>query len=214
MKSPVRQAADRYRRWKNLYYYSLGKAALDPAYPAVAALFRGSSRPLLDLGCGMGLLTAYLRASGHAAHVIGIELDAEKVDVAREVLGEADAEFHPGDAFSFPPHQGDVVMLDVIHYFDDAQQQALLVRIAESLAPGGIAAIRFTLNERHWRFALTRAEEWFVHRSGWIPTTGHNFPTADEMTRPFTVAGCDVTLEPMWGCTPFNSYLLVARRRV
>ena len=53
-------AARRYRAWPNLYYYAHGKIALDPAYPASARLLADSSHPLLDLGCGMGLLAAYL----------------------------------------------------------------------------------------------------------------------------------------------------------
>lgn len=212
MKSPLRRTAERFRRWPNLYYYAQGKLALDPAYPAVARELAASPRPLLDLGCGMGLLAAWMRAHGHRAAITGLDVDGQKIAVANEVFAGDAAEFRTGDALDFPAHSGDVVMLDVLHYFDDAAQQRLLHRIANSVAPGGVAMIRVTLADASWRYAVTRFEEWFVHASGWIPTTGTNFPRREEMEGPFTAAGLCGGGEPMWGLTPFNSYLFTFRR--
>lgn len=213
MSSPLRQAAARYRRWPNLYYYAMGKIALDPAYPAVAKVLRESTRPLLDLGCGMGLLAAYLRASGHRAPIFGLDLDQEKVAIAGQVLTGDGERFRAGDAIDFPEHCGDIVMLDVLHYFGDADQQRLLSRIAASIAPRGVALIRLALNESNWRFAATKAEEWFVHFSRWIPMQGWNFPTREEVLMPFAQQGLASDVRPMWGWTPFNSHLFTIRRR-
>ncbi len=205
-------AARRYRARPGLYYYAHGKIALDPAYPAAARLLADSPRPLLDLGCGMGLLAAYLRACGHRAPILGLDVDAEKIGLANQVLGSEQAEFRAGNALDFPAHSGDVVVLDVLHYFSDEEQQVFLRKIAAAIAPGGVALIRVTLNEPTWRFAATRLEEWFVHASRWIPVSGWNFPTREEMTRPFEAAGFNPDVRPMWGFTPFNSYLLSFRR--
>jgi trans-aconitate methyltransferase len=212
MNSAVRATAARYRRWPNLYYYAQGKLRLDPAYPFVAAALHGSDRPLLDIGCGMGLLAAWLRAHGHRGPIRGLDVDAEKVAVANDILAGEAAEFTAGDARHLPPHQGDVVVLDVLHYFPDSDQADLLRGIAAAVAPGGTAWIRVTLADRSWRYAVTRMEEWFVQASGWIPTSGWNFPTADEVAGPLTTAGLAVDARPMWGLTPFNSYLFTARR--
>ena len=210
MKAGVRETVARYRPWPDLHYYARGKLALDPAYPAVAAALRDSPRPLLDLGCGMGLLASYLRARGHRAPILGMDLDERKVGVARQVV--ADATFLVQDALSLPEHSGDVVMLDVLHYFEDAGQQDLLAKVAASVAPGGVALIRLALNEPNWRFALTRLEEWFVCASRWISTSGWNFPSREEVSRQFEEAGLEGALQPMWGMTPFNSYLFTFRR--
>lgn len=212
MKSALRATASRYRQWPNLYYYAQGKLALDPAYPVAARELASSPRPLLDIGCGMGLLAAWLRAHGHRAPISGMDVDDKKVRIAQDLLGAEQATFHTGDALDFAPHSGDVVMLDVLHYFDDNQQQRLLEKIAASLAPGGVALIRVTLNDKSWRFTATKLEEWFVHASGWIPTSGWNFPTRDEVGRPFLAAGFSEDARPMWGITPFNSYLFTFRR--
>ena len=213
MNSPLREASARYRQWPNLYYYAIGKIALDPAYPAVASILRGSQRPLLDLGCGMGLLAAYLRANGHRAPILGLDVDERKIDVAQQVLGGTRQEFHAGDAMNFPDHCGDIVMLDVLHYFSDEDQQLLLKKIAASIAPRGVALIRLALNESNWRFAATKFEEWFVHFSRWISKCGWNFPTRDEVLSPFNEEGLAGDVRPMWGLTPFNSHLFTFRRK-
>ncbi|HEY5705500.1 MAG TPA: class I SAM-dependent methyltransferase [Terrimicrobiaceae bacterium] len=213
MISPLREAAARYRLWPNLYYYAIGKIALDPAYPAVARALRDSQRPLLDLGCGMGLLAAYLRANDHRAPILGLDVDARKIDVAKQVLAGTMEDFRAGDAMDFPEHSGDIVMLDVLHYFSDQEQQRLLKKIATSIAPGGIALIRLALNEPNWRFAATKLEEWFVHFSRWIPKSGWNFPTREEVLSPFREKGFPGDVRPMWGLTPFNSHLFTFRRK-
>jgi 2-polyprenyl-3-methyl-5-hydroxy-6-metoxy-1,4-benzoquinol methylase len=210
--SALREAAARYRRWPNLYYYAIGKIALDPAYPAVARTLRDSTRPLLDLGCGMGLLAAYLRANGHRAPILGLDVDEQKIEVARQALASDQESFRAGDAMNFPEHSGDIVMLDVLHYFSDEDQQRLLQRIAASIAPQGVALIRLALNESNWRFAATKVEEWFVHFSRWIPMQGWNFPTREEVLIPFRRGGLECDVRPMWGLTPFNSYLFTFRR--
>ncbi|HEY5891892.1 MAG TPA: methyltransferase domain-containing protein [Chthoniobacterales bacterium] len=212
MKGEFRSAAKRYSKWRSLYFYSRGKIALDPAYPEVARRLRESPRPLMDLGCGMGLLAACLRAVGHRPAITGMDIDRHKIQLANTVLAGERTDFRVGSALDFPEHSGDVVMLDVLHYFEDGEQQRLLKKIAGSIAPGGVAFVRLTLNEPTWRFAMTRIEEQLIAWSGWIPDPGHNFPTRDELERPFIDAGLDVTLRPMWGVTPFNSYMLEAVR--
>lgn len=213
MSATLREAAARYRRWPNLYYYAIGKMALDPAYSAVANALRKSAHPLLDLGCGIGLLAAYLRAQGHRAPILGLDLDEKKINVASQVLTGEGENFRTGDAMDFQEHCGDIVMLDVLHYFNDADQQRLLGRIAASLAPRGVALIRLALKESNWRFAATRAEEWFVHFSRWIPMQGWNFPAREEVLSPFARPGLESDVRPMWGWTPFNSYLFTIRRK-
>ncbi len=213
MNSPLREAAGRYRQWPNLYCYAIGKIALDPAYPAVASILQGSQRPLLDLGCGMGLLAAYLRANGYRAPILGLDVDQRKIEIARQVLGETGEEFHARDAMNFQDHLGDIVMLDVLHYFSDEDQRRLLKKVAASIAPRGVALIRLALNERNWRFAATKFEEWFVHFSRWIPKCGWNFPTREEVLSPFSEEGLVSDIRPMWGLTPFNSHLFAFRRK-
>lgn len=206
--------ANRYERWKPLRGYAIGKLALDPAYPEVAARLRSSPHPLMDVGCGMGLLAAYLKEHGHNGAGIGIDADGKKIGIAEEALRDVTPrmDFRVGDARELPDFSGDVVMLDVLHYFDAAGQREVLQAIANRLAPGAAALIRIGLRQRNWRYAVTWLEEWFIRLNGWIPVRGTNFPTREDVIAPFDELGFICKCEPMWGLTPFNSHLFEFRR--
>ena len=54
-------------RWhgnRYFYYYTRAKLRTDPLYPGVLDALRGTTAPVLDLGCGIGLLAHALRAVG------------------------------------------------------------------------------------------------------------------------------------------------------
>src|SRR4051812_17760438 len=102
MRAARMAAADRYRSWPYFYFYAHGKIALDPAYPEVVRQLSRSSRPLLDIGCGMGLLASYLRARGHRGSIFGLDLDEEKIGMASQALGRERAEFQAANALDFP----------------------------------------------------------------------------------------------------------------
>lgn len=209
---PILTTARRYASEPYFFCYAIGKLSLDPAYPFVRKELKNSPRPLLDIGCGMGLLAAYLRTAGHRPRITGLDIDDTKVQLAQSLLGPDNASFATADALDMPEHSGDIVVLDVLHYFNDEDQQALLEKIAERLAPGGTAFIRVTLKENTWRFRFTKAEEWFVHAVRWIPVMGSNFPTREKVLAPFQRLGIEGHVQPMWGYTPFNSYLFTFRR--
>lgn len=210
--TPLRQTVVRYRSESpSLYYYAIGKIRLDPAYPAVAEMLKNSPRPLLDVGCGVGLLAAYLRTCGHKAPITGLDIDTNKIAIANKVLGGENATFASGDARRLPNHRGDIILLDVLHYFTDAEQEALLSEIAARIAPGGVALIRIALRQRNLRHALTQLEETFIKLVKWIPVTGRNFPTREKILAAFPGEKFQTSVEPMWGLTPFNSHLFVVR---
>lgn len=191
------------------------KLAWDPAYAAVANQLGGPPLPLLDIGCGIGLLGQYLQAEGAGAPYIGVDHDPRKIAAARaasRAAGLADAmDLRCADAATLPPAHGHVALLDVLHYLSAAQQQALLQVAIAHLAPGGTLVIRNVLREPNWRFHATRLEEFFLRVSGWIPGGAQHYPGADELCTPLRQAGLDVQVRALHGRTPYNSYLLVAR---
>ena len=212
--TPAMRAADRFRNSRVLHGYAKGKSQWDPAYAAVADLLNNSPRPLLDIGCGVGLLAAYLRESACRQPILGIEPDAEKIQIAVERVAGAYPllEFRVGDARALPEFSGDIVMLDVLHYMDPDVQRSVLEQIALRVCPGGRALIRTTFRDGSWRYCATMLEEAFVRLSGWIRGGRCHFPTRDEATAPFSGPHWKVTVTPMWGRTPFNSHLVEAQR--
>ncbi|MEX1117215.1 MAG: class I SAM-dependent methyltransferase [Terrimicrobiaceae bacterium] len=203
-------AASRYWKWKSLYFYTRSKIAWDPAYRWVAEALVSSPRPLLDIGCGAGQLAAYLRACGHHAPISGMDVDETKILIAQEAVPGCD--FAVGDAMALPAHHGDVVMLDVLHYFDPTNRQKLFENLARRIAPDGLGILRVTLKDPSWRYRVTCLEEWFVGASGWIPFRSVGFPDREELDRLAAASGMQARVFPMWGITPFNSYLMTLHR--
>lgn len=60
------------------YYYTQAKLRTDPLYPGVLAELRSTTAPVLDLGCGLGLLAHALRADGQTLGYHGVDVDASR----------------------------------------------------------------------------------------------------------------------------------------
>ncbi len=200
------------RRWHRDYASS--KLRLDPAYGAVSELIDGSGMGLLDIGCGLGLLGFHLREYGFTGTYLGVDFDTAKIAEARRVSAEhaLGLEFKDGDARALPAFSGHVVLLDVLHYLDQADQQALLREAATRVAPGAMLILRNVLRTPGWRFRATVLEEWFLHASRWMRTPARHYPLKEEIEAPLRAAGFTVDVQPLWGKTPFNSFFIVARR--
>lgn len=210
----ARRIGARYRRrWHRSYATS--KLRFDPAFAATADLLDGRDAALLDVGCGLGLLGQYLRERSWRGSYIGVDFDGAKIDAARTAAQAAGngLAFEVGDACgALPASIGDVALLDVLHYLEQDDQQALLRELATRVAPGAMLIVRNVLRAPGWRFRLTVLEERFIYASRWIRSPARHFPDRAEVEAPLREAGLVVEVKPLWGDTPFNSFLIVARR--
>lgn len=195
--------------------YVRGKLAGDPVYAAMAdILATAPSLPLLDIGCGMGLLGQYLHACDALHGYLGIDHDERKIASARHAAATlgSDLQWRCADAAELPDFQGHVALLDVLHYLAADHQTALLALAARHLAPEGRLVIRNVLREPNWRYHATRIEEFFLHATGWMRVAPQHYPSAAEIREALEEAGLRVYTTPLHGRTPFNSYLIVAHR--
>ncbi|MFY8217097.1 MAG: class I SAM-dependent methyltransferase [Chthoniobacterales bacterium] len=201
-----RAAADRFLGRRSIHGYASCKIAWDPAYRELRDRILAAPRlPVLDVGCGIGLFAAYLRESGFDSDITGVDPAADKINIAQATV--PDAKFLVGSVDAFDGQPGHVVVLDVLHYFDPIGREKFLKDVIARIAPGGSAWIRTTLRDGSWRYWMTQIEEVFVRSTRWIVGGEWNFPTRAEITRPFGKAGFSCKSQPMWGRTPFNSYL-------
>lgn len=208
----IRSIAARFgRHWYR--GYARNKLRFDPAYAAVATLIGRGDEAVLDVGCGLGLLGFYLRGSGFCGRYLGIDFDAPKIAEARRVADacRADLAFADGDANALPAFGGHVIMLDVLHYLRADDQQHLLREAAARVQPGALLIVRNVLRERNWRFHATRIEEYFLHATRWMRSPPRHYPSRDEIETTLAAAGLSVEVRPLWGNTPFNSFVIVAR---
>lgn len=198
------------------YWYSLGKLAMDPLYDSVPVAFAEDREPLLDLGCGIGLLLHCLRASGSGAAYVGVDTDAEKIEAARAAShrsGHSDATFEVCDlSVRFPKHEGSVALLDVLQYLPPPAQEPLISQAAQCVSKEGRLVIRTGLADGSWRSSLTRATDRFGHWIGWMKTSFKAQPSAADLSAVLRRHGLQADFKPLWGRTPFNNWLVIARR--
>jgi 2-polyprenyl-3-methyl-5-hydroxy-6-metoxy-1,4-benzoquinol methylase len=194
--------------------YINGKLKGDPIFAAATELLRGTTQPLLDLGCGIGLLAFYLRENGFASPITGVDFDHQKIAKAQRVADAyyRDLQFETGDATIARAFSGNVTIIDVLHYLDLEKQHALLAQAVAMVAPGGLCVIRATPFSDHWRFRMTQAEEWFIAKIRWMKVPAKHYLRSEEISAPFIAAGFAVEVRALWGKTVFNSYLFVCRR--
>lgn len=207
----IARIAARYRLYQHRSY-ARGKLGWDPLFTAVAPMIVDSQRGLLDVGCGLGVFGQYLRECGYRARYCGVDLDAKKIAEARTAARGLDLEFTPGAATALPPFSGDVVLLDVLHYLPAPDQQLALAEAAARVPPGGLIVIRNVVREPGWRFRATIVEERFARALRWMRYPATHYPEREEIEAPLRAKGFTTRVMPLWGRTPFNSYLFVAQR--
>lgn len=202
-------------RWN--YHYAQGKLRSDPLYPGVADALRGTTAPLLDLGCGLGLLAHTLRAEGIALPYRGVDVDAKKIAKARDAAARAglgEVAFETVDlSREWPAHTGSVTILDVLQYLAPGAQEATLEAAIAMLAPGARLVIRTGLDDGGGRARFTHFADLVGRLSGWMYSAPRRYPRGDALRAKLEGAGLQVDFVSLRGDTPFNNWRVVARRR-
>lgn len=201
-------------RWH--YYYVREKFARDPLYALVLDALRGCDQPLLDVGCGLGLLAHALREGGRGLRYRGVDIDAGKIARARSAARRAQLQhvaFECCDlSTALPSHHGSVAILDVLQYLSADAQQRLLDAAIAMLAPGARLVLRAALDDGGARTRTTRFTDWIGHLSGWMQTRPERYPDADSLRATLDAAGLRATFTQLHGAMPLNHWLIVAER--
>ncbi|GHA78660.1 class I SAM-dependent methyltransferase [Cognatilysobacter bugurensis] len=201
-------------RWD--YHYTRIKLGTDPLYPGVHDALRGCDAPLLDMGCGLGLLAHTLRAAGLATPYRGVDSDASKIARGTRVAsqaGLADVGFETVDlARTIPEHRGSVAILDVLQFIPDEAQVRLIDAAIAMLTPDARLVIRTGLADGSTRARVTRAVDVFSRVVGWMHRAPQRFPDAAQLRARFDAAGLSSEFVPLHGNTPFNNWRVVAWR--
>lgn len=191
-----------------LQSYVRWKTRSDPAYAAVREALGTRERPLVDVGCGIGLLAFYLREHGYEAHIIGIDFDPRKIELARKAaMRYRKIDFVTGDARNPLPQDHTIVLLDVLHYFDSASQRQILENAARA---GTCVILRQPVRDSSWRYRLTKFVDALARVLGWMKAESLIYPTRDEIVAAFD--GFRSEVRPLWGRMPYNTYFFVFRR--
>lgn len=214
------------------WHFARGKLRHDPVF---FSLLRRGLLPdrgqLVDLGCGQGVLLSLLAAAKqlHAAGrwppdwppppaqlvLRGLDADPRRVQAARRALGAA-ASVERGDVreFDFRPCSA-IVMLDVLLYLSEAEQERLLDRAADALEPGGLLLLREPDAGAGLPFRLTKLSaqlDALLRGSFALPPLC--FRSAARWVAGLAQRGLAVETAPMSQGTPFANVLFAARKVV
>jgi 2-polyprenyl-3-methyl-5-hydroxy-6-metoxy-1,4-benzoquinol methylase len=215
---------------KFAWHFARGKLSGDPVFREI--LQRGlipQNTHVVDIGCGQGLLSAWLLAAEKTASaknwpsewapppkgvtVKGIELMPNDVERARKALTHAQErfKFETGDMCTTTFDKAQiVVILDVLHYVPYAAQEDVLIRVKESLSPNGRLILRIGDANAGIGFKI----------SNWVDNVvflcrGHKLSrlycrSLSDWLAVLNKLGFQVESKPMSQGTPFSNVLLLA----
>src|SRR2546423_6085077 len=195
--------------------YVRSKLRSDRIYLATYNLLGRSAEPILDVGCGVGLLAFYLRERACAQPVLGLDLDLRKIDYGATIAARRyrDVEFRFHDVEeNVPDFRGNVALLDVLHYLPRSRQRALLSQLAKRVAPGGVLIIRDCPREMRPRYWITWLAQKFAQAISWNVDGALDFPSRGSIDEVFDHREFKRESRPLWGGSPFNNHIFIFRR--
>ena len=196
--------------------YTKTKLKTDPLYDGVFVELEDNCHPLLDIGCGMGILAMYLRERGWENPATGFDYDLSKIKDGLIMLKEGsypEITLTQGDARTeLPDFQGNVTILDIMQFFEEDEQILLLKEAGQRVAPGGKLIIRSGLQEKNMRFFVTWIGDVFAKCTFWMKAAPIHYPTSDFFRKTLEAEGFEVEIRPFWGNTPFNNFMILATR--
>jgi len=195
--------------------YVRSKLRSDRIYSAAYDLLGGSTEPILDVGCGVGLLAFYLRERACGQPILGLDLDARKIQCGATIAasGYRDVELRFQDIETrLPDFHGNVALFDVLHYLPQRAQTALLSRLSERVAPGGVLIIRDAPREMRPRYWITWLAEKFAQAISWNIGGTLHFPSRGSIEGVFDDDDFERESRPLWGSSPFNNHIFIFRR--
>ncbi|MHB1566226.1 MAG: class I SAM-dependent methyltransferase [Acidiferrobacter sp.] len=227
----VEAAAAPYRRaGRFAWHFARGKLKGDPIFQALLqqSLIPDQAR-ILDLGCGQGLLTAWLSAASaaYAAHqwpsdwpappqprtIRGLDRCAHDVRRAHQAYGRQATFEHRDISTADFGHADVVVILDVLHMISYARQDDVLARARDALRASHdkLLLVRVADGDGGFGLRLGQGLDWLIaHLRGHGGGRAYCRPVA-QWSQALQRLGFTVDTLPMSAGTPFANVLMVAR---
>jgi len=194
-------------------YFVWWKLRLDRIFGMLAAEDLGSGT-VVDLGCGCGYSMALCNTAfgEHKRRLVGCDLNARRIAVARQALSSLNAEVSVEDVRHFElPSAGLILILDVLQYLPADEQLALLKRCCSALDPQGRLIFRAHDRERGIWSSITLASDRLLfscQRAGTRPL----ILSAPEYRRVLEDAGMQVETRRFRNRLPLAHILFIAKR--
>ncbi len=191
------------------------KLRLDRIFGLLAGLLANEdlgSGTVVDLGCGYGMALSFAAFGGASRRLVGCDLDAHRIAVARQALSTLHAELSVADVRSLDlPPAGLILILDVLQYLGRDEQLNLLERCCAALAPAGILVFRVHDRERGVWSTITMAFDRLVFAWGRVGVQPVTLP-ASQYQSVLENAGMQVEERRFRNRLPLAHILFIARK--
>jgi 2-polyprenyl-3-methyl-5-hydroxy-6-metoxy-1,4-benzoquinol methylase len=174
---------------------------------------------ILEVGCGHGLLSAYLALTSTGRQVTGVDIDEHKIALADEARshlepGEATLAFRHVDPGRFADGEWDtIVVADVLYLLSPNSKRELLRTMADHVADDGVVVVKEIDTRPAWKFAINRMQEFLATRVLRI-TQGAtlDYESADDLAGTLAALGLTTHVESIDKGYPHPHVLIVATR--
>jgi cyclopropane fatty-acyl-phospholipid synthase-like methyltransferase len=186
-----------------------------PVHPVIDLLPRDAT--ILEVGCGHGLFTLSAALDAPARRLVGIDIDADKILLARDAarrLGVSDRVDLRASDGSLPAGPFDAVLCVDVLYLLGADPSADLLRdMAAVVRPGGTVVVKEMSDRPAWKARWNHVQEVGATRV-FSYTEGDHLEvlTPDQITGPLRAAGLHVTQRRVDRWYPYPHELFVGTR--
>lgn len=120
-----------------------------------------SSGRIVEIGCGHGLFSAYAAIDSPERHLLGVDIDEEKIDHARRAATTVDnLDFHVAESGAVPDGPWDAaVFVDILYLLPAAEQRRLISEAVANLTPGGCVVIKEMGVSPRWKARWNTIQE-------------------------------------------------------
>jgi len=172
--------------------------------------------PVLEVGCGHGLFSAYAALSSPERRVVGVDIDADKIAAAAGAAAQVpnlELTVAPDGAVPTGPWAA-VVVVDVLYLLPADAQRALLTAAAAQVAPGGRLVVKEMGATPAWKVRWNRWQETLSVRVLRITegSTTFTFVDPDVMAGWLRDAGLSVTATRLDAGRVHPHHVLVGER--
>jgi 2-polyprenyl-3-methyl-5-hydroxy-6-metoxy-1,4-benzoquinol methylase len=165
--------------------------------------------PVLEVGCGVGLMTVLLANVGRIQRAVGIDVSQKPIEIARRAVypKECEVSFEclPKNA-SWPEGFDTVLCIDVLHHIPRNEQREFVQRLA-SVIPGRTIIFKDVSPRPFWMATANILHDLFLSGQ-WV-----SIPDEHEVCAWFEEEGLSVVeqrrLDTLW----YSHYLVVAEKR-
>lgn len=164
---------------------------------------------VLDVGCGVGIMSVLAAGPGQAREVMGFDVAAKAIDIARGIRlhGASPMRFERLPAGEFPQGEFDVVLcIDVLHHVPPKAQVGFLRSVCDRVAAGGVLVYKDISPRPWWKALANRLHDLLMARQ-WV-----NYRHEGEVVALLQQAGGEVIeqsrLDRLW-----YSHVLVCWRK-